>query len=115
MASFAKLGTGNKVIRVNVLHNNVASTEQAGVEFLQNLYGSRDAWKQTFTDGTRKNPASKNYTYDESRDAFIAPKPYASWVLNEDTCQWEAPSARPDDGKDYSWNESTKTWDEIVS
>ena len=103
MASFAKLGTGNKVIRVNVLHNNVASTEQAGVEFLQNLYGSRDAWKQTFTDGTRKNHAG------------IAPKPYASWVLNEDTCQWEAPSARPDDGKDYSWNESTKTWDEIVS
>ena len=54
------------------------------------------------------------YTYDEDRDAFIPKKPYASWILNEETCQWEAPSAMPDDEKKYEWNESTTSWDEIV-
>ena len=68
-------------------------------------------------DGTplRKNHAGIGYTYDEDRDAFIPPRPYNSWTLNETTCQWEAPSARPDDGKFYEWNETTKSWDEIVS
>ena len=53
----------------------------------------------------------KTYSYDQSRDAFIAPKPYASWILNEETCLWEAPSAMPDDGERYVWNESTTNWD----
>jgi hypothetical protein len=125
MAHFAKLGTGNKIIKVAVLHNDIASTEQAGIDFLNNLYGTRDVWKQTSYNtrfgehklgGTpfRKNYAGIGYKYDQTRDAFIPPNSYQSWTLNETTCRWKAPSARPDDGKDYSWNESTKSWDEIV-
>jgi len=124
MAHFAKLGVGNKVLRVTVVSNDVATTEKAGEEFLQNLHGSRDVWKQTSYNtiggehklgGTpfRKNYAGVGYTYDQSRDAFIEPKPYDSWTLNETTCLWEAPVVRPDDGQTYSWNEETKQWDVI--
>jgi hypothetical protein len=59
----------------------------------------------------RKNYAGIGYTYDETRDAFIPPKPYNSWILNEQTCNWEAPIAYPTDGKRYSWNENTQNWD----
>jgi hypothetical protein len=122
MAHFAKLGVGNIIERVAVVSNDVATTEQAGVEFLQNLYGSRDVWKQTSYNtaagehklgGTpfRKNYAGVGYTYDQTRDAFIPPKPFASWTLNETTCHWEAPVVKPDDGKDYNWNEETQQWD----
>ena len=121
MASFAKLGIGNKVEQVLVVHNNVATSEQAGVEFLQNLYGSRDTWIQTSYNtyggvhtlgGTpfRKNFAGVEYTYDQTRDAFISPKPYASWILNETTCLWGAPVSKPDDNKKYEWNETTTSW-----
>ena len=61
----------------------------------------------------RKNYAGIGYTYDHARDAFIAPQPYASWELNNDKCVWEAPTEYPDDGKQYTWNEDTKSWDEI--
>ena len=61
----------------------------------------------------RKNYAGIGYTYDETRDAFIAPKPYSSWVLNDDTCQWNAPTPMPDDGKRYVWDEDTTSWKEI--
>jgi len=122
MAHFAKLGVGNKVLRVTVVSNDVATTEKAGEEFLQNLHGSRDVWKQTSYNtiggehklgGTpfRKNYAGVGYTYDQSRDAFIEPKPYDSWTLNETTCLWEAPVAYPEDGQRYLWNETTKQWD----
>jgi len=116
MANFAKIGVGNIIKKVVVVNDNVATTEQNGIDFLNNLYGSRDVWKQTFINGSqRKNYAGVGYTYDESRDAFIPPKDYPSWTLNEDTCRWEAPSARPDDGKDYSWNEETTSWEEIIN
>jgi len=112
MAHFAKLGTGNIITTVEVVHNDIATTEQAGVDFLNNLYSSRDVWKQTSYNGTiRKNFAGIGYTYDEDRDAFIAPKPYESWILNETTCRWEAPVAYPDDSQSYNWNEETTTWD----
>lgn len=62
----------------------------------------------------RKNYAGIGYTYDRDRDAFIPPKPFASWVLNEDTCRWDAPVARPDDGKVYRWDEETTAWVEVV-
>ena len=62
----------------------------------------------------RKNYAGVGYIYNEDKDAFIAPKPYASWVLNEDSCLWEAPVALPDDGKDYSWDEDSQAWVEIT-
>jgi hypothetical protein len=122
MAHFAKLKVGNIVETVHAVSNNIAITEQAGVDFLNNLHGSRDVWKQTSynTHGGvhqlgetpfRKNYAGRGYTYDEDRDAFIAPKPYESWILNETTCQWEAPVAYPDDSQSYNWNEETTTWD----
>ena len=122
MAHFAKLGTGNKVLRVSVVSNDIATTEQAGIDFLNNLYGTRDVWKQTsyntkggihLLDETpfRKNYAAIGFKYDLSRDAFIPPKPYNSWVLNETTCLWEAPVAHPTDGEKYIWNEETTTWD----
>ena len=114
MASFAKLGTGNIVETVVVVSNDIATTEQAGVDFLNNLYNTRDVWKQTSYDGNiRKNFAAIGYTYDQSRDAFIAPKPYESWVLNEDTCRWEAPVVKPDDDQNYRWNEQDQQWEVI--
>ena len=114
MAYFAKLGTGNKILTVESVSNDIATTEQAGVDFLNNLYNSRDVWKQTsYNENIRKNYAGVGYNYDESRDAFISPTPYASWVLNEDTCRWEAPVAYPDDEKRYNWNEEITNWEEI--
>ena len=129
MAHFAKLGKGNIVERVEVVSNDIATTEQAGMDFLNNLYGSRDVWKQTSYNtiagehklgGTpfRKNYAGVGYTYDQTRDAFIPPKPFNSWILNETTCVWEAPVTRPEiteqqlqDGSKYVWNEENQTWD----
>ena len=125
MAHFAKLGTGNVVETVVVVHNDVATTEQAGVDYLNTLYNTRDVWKQTSyntrggvhkLDGTpfRKNYAGKGYKYNQTRDAFIPKQPFNSWTLNEDTCLWEAPSAYPDDGKFYNWNEETTSWEEVT-
>ena len=121
MAHFAKLGTGNIVTAVHVVSNDVATTEQAGVDFLNDLYKTRDVWKKTsyntkggvhLLGGTpfRKNYASIGYTYNQTKDAFIPPKPFDSWILNEDTCLWEAPVAYPSDGKEYEWDESSKSW-----
>ena len=122
MAHFAKLGVGNIVETVHVVSNDVATTEQAGMDFLNNLYNTRDVWKQTSYNtsggvhkfgGTpfRKNYAGKGWKYDQTRDAFIEPKPFVSWTLNEETCLWEAPVAKPDDGQIYIWNEENQTWD----
>ena len=124
MAHFCKIGKGNKVLKVEVVSNDIATTEQAGADFLNNLYGTNDIWKKTSyntyggihqLDGTpfRKNFAGIGYQYDDIRDAFIPPKPYPSWVLNETTCLWEAPVAYPADGQNYKWNEINQTW-EIV-
>jgi len=124
MANFVKLGIGNKVIQGVVVHNDVATTEQAGIDFLNNLYKTNDVWKQTSYNtyggehklgGTpfRKNFASVGYRYDQTKDAFIPPRPFTSWTLNEETCLWEAPVAYPDDGQRYSWNETTTSWDVV--
>jgi len=129
MASFAKIGLNNKVIEVQsvvneVLHDsNGVEQEVNGIDFLTKLTGW-SIWIQTSynthggvhnNNGTplRKNHAGIGFTYDEDRDAFIPKKPYASWILNETTCQWEAPVAYPDDGEEYNWNEETTTWDLI--
>ena len=118
MAYFAKLGTGNiieQVISINnsvITDNNGVEQEQLGVDFINKLYNTRDVWKQTsYNNNIRKNYAGIGFHYDQQRDAFIAPKPFNSWVLNEDTCRWEAPVAYPQDDNKYSWNESTLTWD----
>jgi len=127
MASFAKIGLNGKVIEVQsvvneVLHDsNGVEQEAIGIDFLTKLTGWA-IWKQTSynTHGgvhnkggipLRKNHAGIGYTYDEDRDAFIPKKPYNSWILNEDTCLWEAPIPMPTDDEKYSWNESTLTWD----
>ena len=122
MAHFARLGVGNVVVKVHVVSNDVATSEQAGIEFLQNLYKTRDIFKQTsyntiggehLLGGTpfRKNYAAIGGRYDEIKDSFIPPKPFNSWILNETTCLWEAPVAYPEDGQRYLWNETTKQWD----
>jgi len=122
MAHFAKLGIGNKVLEVHVVSNDVATTEQAGIDFLNSLFKTNDIWKQTsyntikgehLLGGTpfRKNFAGIDWKYDQTRDAFIPPKPFESWTLNETTCQWDAPVAYPEDGQSYSWNEETQQWD----
>ena len=129
MASFAKIGLNNKVIEVQsvvneVLHDsNGVEQEAIGIDFLTKLTGWA-IWKQTSyntsggvhtLDGTpfRKNYAGIGYTYDEDRDAFIPQKPFTSWTLNETTCHWESPVARPNDGQRYKWNEETTNWDLI--
>ena len=122
MAHFAKLGMGNKVLTVEVVSNDIATTEQAGIDFLNNLYKSRDIWRQTSYNtyagehslgGTpfRKNFAGVGYHYDQTKDAFIPPQPYNSWTLNETTCIWDPPVAYPSDGKIYIWNETTRQWE----
>jgi len=129
MASFAKIGLNNKVIEVLSVHNNElldsngVEQETIGIDFLTKLTGW-SIWKQTSYNthggihklgGTplRKNHAAIGYTYDEDKDAFIAPKPYSSWTLNDTTCLWEAPVAYPDDDNNYSWNETNQTWEVI--
>jgi len=112
MAHFAKLGVGNIIERVEVVSNDIATTEQAGVDFLNNLYNTRDVWKQTsYNNNFRKNFAGIGWKYDQTRDAFIPPQPYPSWTLNETTCLWEAPVAYPTNGRRYNWNESILNWE----
>lgn len=128
MAHFAKLDENNVVTTVIVVDNSIATSESNGVNFINNLYGTSDTWKQTsyntvanthLLGGTpfRKNYAGIGFTYDESRDAFIPPKPFASWVLNETTCQWKAPiDITDDDEGTYYWvetlyqSDNTKGW-----
>ena len=118
MAHFAKLGTGNIVEQVIVINNavitdaNGVEKEKLGVDFINKLYNTRDVWKQTsYNSNFRKNFAGTGYQYDQQRDAFIPPKPFNSWILNEDTCLWNAPIAMPIDDNKYSWNEQTLSWD----
>jgi hypothetical protein len=114
MAHFAKIGKGNIVEKVVVVSNDVATTEQAGIDFLNQTFKTNDIWLQTsYNENIRKNFAGIGYTYDQAKDAFIAPKPFNSWVLNETTCRWDAPVVKPDDGQKYIWNEQNQTWDLI--
>ena len=129
MAHFAKIGINGKVIEIVTVNNNELldangnENEINGIHFLTQLTGWA-IWKQTSFNtygnvhsggGTplRKNYAGIGYIYDEDRDAFYAPRPYLSWVLNETTCLWEPPVAYPDADSDeiYSWNEETNSWD----
>jgi len=117
MAHFAKLGIGNIVEQVIVVNNSVITDEQGieqeklGVDFLNKLYNTRDVWKQTSYNGKfRKNYAGIGYHYDEQKDAFIAPKPFLSWTLNETTCRWNAPIPQPDNSNNYFWNEQKQSW-----
>tara|TARA_Y100000310_G_scaffold233661_1_gene236555 strand:- start:88 stop:450 length:363 start_codon:yes stop_codon:yes gene_type:complete len=117
MKYFAKLDLNSKVIGITHVGDNNAPTEEAGITYLHKFH-NYPFWKEYSKNipvTIRKNGASIGMTYDEDRDAFIAPKPYPSWTLNEDTCRWEAPVAVPEDaevdGKHYQWNEETTSWD----
>jgi len=121
MANFAKLDDKNLVIDVNAVANAVVNdlpfpeSEPVGVAFLTDWSGGYTNWKQTsYNANFRKNLASIGYTYDAVLDAFIAPKPYPSWLLNTETCQWQAPIPYPTDGKRYYWNEDTQQWVEFT-
>lgn len=118
MAHFAQLENNivTKVIVVanqDILDENGQESEQKGIDFCSNLLGG--TWLQTSYNGRiRKNYAGVGYTYDEGRDAFIAPKPFNSWLLDEDKAQWKAPVAMPTDDKKYTWDEETTSWIEVV-
>jgi hypothetical protein len=126
MAHFAQLENNivTQVIVVNnqdILDENGQESEQKGIDFCSNLLGG--TWLQTSYNGNiRKNYASVGHTYDEGRDAFIAPKPYASWVLDQTTAQWKAPIDYPTktpvdystDEKKYTWDENTTSWKELL-
>ena len=119
MAHFAKLDETNNVIGVHVLNNEVITNaddneqEQIGIDFLTQLHGG--IWKQTsYNANIRKNYAGIGFIYDETRDAFIPPQPYNSWILNETTCRYEAPVPYPSDNKMYEWDEDIINWIEIT-
>jgi hypothetical protein len=113
MAHFAKVIDGI-VTEVLVIDQDVIDTGAFGdpslwVQTSYNTYGGQHPKGRPL----RKNYAGIGYTYDAERDAFIPPQPFASWVLNEDTCLWDAPTAKPDDGKLYIWDEATLAWVEV--
>jgi hypothetical protein len=126
MAHFAILKSGNIVEQVVVVSNDIATNEQAGIEFLRNLYkdqhlpvvqtsyNTRSGVHNNNGTPLRKNYAGIGFKYDQQRDAFISPKPFNSWILNEDTCLWEAPIPMPttelENNQFYSWNEENQSW-----
>jgi hypothetical protein len=112
MAHFAEIDSNNKVLRVLVVSDE---QEHRGQDFLADDCGLGGTWIQTSYNGNiRKNYAGIDFTYDEVKDAFIAPKPFNSWVLDEDTCQWQAPTPEPIvEGKLYYWSEDDLSWREI--
>lgn len=114
MAHYAKVING-KVTRVIVAEPeffNVFVDTSPG-SWIQTSYNTSGG--QHLLGGTplRKNFAGIDYTYDSERDAFIPPKPFESWVLDETSCLWEAPTPYPDDGERYTWNETTTSWDQV--
>lgn len=121
MAHFSELDDKNNVLRVVVIHNEVThdsntgvEIEALGVEFCKGLYGVHTNWVQTsFNEKFRKNFGIPGTHYDVGRDAFITPKPFDSWLLDEDTCKWGPPIPYPTDGKLYYWDEETVSWKEV--
>jgi hypothetical protein len=136
MGYFVILDENNFVIKVDTINNsvftmnNIENVDKAN-DFLNNLFNTNNVYLQTsyntrggvhYTNGTpsldqskafRKNYAGIGYYYDEVRDAFIPPKPFPSWILNDDSCLWQSPIPYPNDGKMYTWNEDIGNWEEI--
>ncbi len=129
MAHFAEIDALQRVIRVLVVEDidtqdkDGNEVDSIGMKYLNNAFGG--TWLKTSYNtignvhrlgGTpfRKNYAGIGFTYDSTRDAFIAPQPFSSWTLNGTTCLWEAPVVRPDDNKNYTWDEETTNWKEIT-
>ena len=117
MAHFAQLDENNIVTQVIVVSNEDIKdsegneSEFTGIAFCKSLLGPNTIWKQTsYNNNIRKNYAGIGFTYDATRDAFIPPKPFNSWLLNETNCIWESPVAYPNDGNMYAWDEETTSW-----
>ena len=115
MAHFAEINDQSIVQRVVVVANDVlldengVEQEALGVSFCEQLFGG--SWKQTsYNSNFRKNFAGVGFSYDAARNAFLAPRPFVSWVLDEETCLWQAPAAQPSDDNDYEWDETNKNW-----
>lgn len=116
MAHFAQLDENNIVTRVLVIEQETIDTGHFGdpSSFVQTSYNTHGGVHTLGGTPLRKNYAGIGYTYDSTRDAFIAPQPYNSWTLNEDSCTWEPPTPMPTDGKIYHWDEDTTSWVEVV-
>ena len=120
MAHFAQIDDNNIVVQVIVVANEElmldgVENETKGILFCKSLFGEDTRWVQTSYNGNkRKNYAGIGYTYDPVNDHFFAPQPYPSWILDADA-RWQAPTPYPTDGKFYTWNESTLTWDEVIT
>jgi hypothetical protein len=117
MAHFAEVNKDWVVERVIVVDNSVLLNETGvecewlGEQFCQQLFGCETKWIQTSYSGSKyKNFASSGFTFDTSRNAFIPPKPYPSWIFNEKSCRWDPPSPMPTDGNSYSWDEEVLDW-----
>lgn len=115
MAHFAQIDNNNTVIQVIVAEQDFIDSGVVGdpAQWIQTSYNTHGGVHNSGGTPLRKNYAGMGFTYDPARDAFIPPKPYASWVLDEATCLWQAPVAMPADGNPYRWNESTQTWDQF--
>jgi hypothetical protein len=116
MAHYAKVNNG-VVTEVIVAESDFFDTfvDSSPGEWIQTSYNTSAGVHTTGGTPLRKNFAGVGYTYDETRDAFIPPKTYASWVLDEDACIWKAPKTQPNDNKVYTWNESITDWQELSS
>ena len=115
MAHYAKV-SNNLVTQVIVAEAEFFDTfvDSSPGEWIQTSYNTHGGVHSEGGTPLRKNYAGAGYTYDSTRDAFIPPQPYASWLLNEDTCLWESPIAYPDDGLRYNWDEPTTSWVEVI-
>jgi hypothetical protein len=118
MAHFAKLDNNNNVLEVIVVNNSILdsnSEEESGIAFLTQWSEGYTNWKQTSYNGSfRKNFAAIGGVYDSTRNAFIHPKPYNSWILDNTTCQWKPPIEYPNDNNSYWWDESNQSWSLIT-
>lgn len=117
MSHFAKIDENNIVTEVLVISEESINTGDFGdpSRFIQTSYNTHAGVHSSGGTPLRKNYAGVGYTYDSVRDAFYAPQPYNSWILNEDTCIWESPTTLPNDGKSYIWDENTISWIEDSS
>ena len=125
MAHYAILNTDNIVTEVitgldeEIIQTDLDGTQVGGSsEDWETFYGNirNQTCKRTSYNGNyRKNFAGIGFSYDSERDAFIPPKPYSKWILNEDTCNWESPVEYPSDGKIYIWNDNKGEWEELVN
>lgn len=122
MAHFAQLNEESIVSQVIVVNNATIEnlpfpeSEPVGIAFCQSLFGADTVWKQTsYNSSFRFHYAGIGFTYDNVLDAFIAPKPFPSWLLDTTTCDWKAPVPYPTDGKEYYWDEATLSWVEVTN